>query len=48
MSYQEWRRRMVAELRPWNITFWEIVDREWTPAEQNELARLWKAWAPGD
>ena len=35
--YREWRRRVLPQ-----AVFWEIIDRSWTPDEQNELAREWK------
>ena len=27
-----------------SFAFWAIVDANWQPWEQNELARLWKAF----
>ena len=44
MNYQEWRKR-VSTITGLNEAFYRIIDFSWTPAEQNELARLWKAWA---
>ena len=36
-SYREWKAKVTH-----TVGFWEIIDRNWTPAEQNELAREWK------
>lgn len=42
-SYQEWRLRVVRDIGDYGGVFWEIIDFSWSPAEQNRLARLWKA-----
>jgi hypothetical protein len=41
VSYQEWRKQVAATIVTFG-PFWEIIDRNWTPAEQNALAREWK------
>jgi len=43
-SYQQWRKRAVAQAM-YAGPFWAIVDANWTPAEQSELAREWKRGA---
>jgi hypothetical protein len=35
---------MESKHRRMKMLFWEIVDANWTVEEQNDLARLWKAF----
>jgi hypothetical protein len=41
VNYREWREKAVAAVG-YMGPFWLIVDANWTPAEQNVLARQWK------
>ncbi len=41
MTYRAWRDSKPG-LPTYMWLFWEIIDANWTPEEQNVLAREWK------
>lgn len=44
MTYRQWRKQVVQDTPGFGGAFWDIIDFNWTPAEQNVLARAWKNW----
>jgi hypothetical protein len=42
MDYWQFRRQCTPSVRGFSGTFWDLVDANWAPAEQDKLAREWK------
>lgn len=47
MNYREWQQS-VSTVTGLDGLFYLIIDANWAPAEQNELARLWKSLTDRD
>jgi hypothetical protein len=45
VNYREWKEKAVLSAA-YSGLFWEIIDRNWTPEQQNKLAREWKEGTP--
>jgi hypothetical protein len=41
VNYREWKEKAVLSAA-YSGPFWLIIDANWTPSEQNKLAREWK------